>query len=66
LKQAATGRITTAQLGRAKIPNLPFENPDGSPLAIDTDYFGRQRSAAQPSPGPFERVGVGEESFTVW
>ena len=46
--------MTTELLGKAKIPNLPYENPDGSPLAIDTDYFGKKRDAGNPFPGPFE------------
>jgi hypothetical protein len=36
-----TQQISTELLGRAFIPDLPCENPDGSPLKIDKDYFGR-------------------------
>jgi alpha-N-arabinofuranosidase len=57
--RVATQRVTTALLGRARIPNLPYENPDGSPLAVDTDYFGRKRDAARPTAGPFEQPGTG-------
>ncbi|HEX5153184.1 MAG TPA: DUF1565 domain-containing protein [Parafilimonas sp.] len=46
--------VTTATLRHAQIPNLPYENPDGSPLTIDADYFGNLRNASNPSPGPFE------------
>ncbi|HSH16008.1 MAG TPA: right-handed parallel beta-helix repeat-containing protein [Verrucomicrobiae bacterium] len=66
LKEAATVRVTTELLGRAKIPNLPFENPDGSALVVDQDYFGRQRSAAKPTPGPFENAGAGRLRLEVW
>jgi hypothetical protein len=31
-----------------------FGNPDGTPLRIDTDYFGRKRNERNPFPGPFE------------
>jgi hypothetical protein len=48
--------ITSAILGRASIPDLPYENPDGSPVSIDTDYFGNPRDADNPFPGPFEQV----------
>ena len=47
--------MTTELLGKASIPDLPFENADGSPLRLDTDYFGKQRNADNPFPGPFER-----------
>jgi hypothetical protein len=66
LPKAATQRITTAGLGRARVPNLPFENPDGSPLVIDTDYFGQTRDARQPTAGPFEHPGTGPLKLKVW
>jgi alpha-N-arabinofuranosidase len=52
--------VTTDLLGKAAIPNLPYENPDGSPVRIDTDYFGKRRGEANPVPGPFESPGQGE------
>ncbi len=58
--------VTTALLGKAKVPNLPYENRDGSPLAIVTDYFGRKRDAADPFPGPFESVKTGLQTIRVW
>ena len=48
--------VTSAVLGKALVPDLPFENPDGSPVRIDTDYHGQKRNAAHPSPGPFEII----------
>jgi alpha-N-arabinofuranosidase len=65
-QKANTTLVTTALLGKAKIPGLPYENPDGSPLAIDTDYFGKTRNEAKPTAGPFENPGAGPLSFTVW
>lgn len=58
--------VTTQTLQRAVIPNLPFENTDGSPLKIDNDYFGNKRNAANPSPGPFEIVNSGTQKLKVW
>ena len=52
--------VTTALLGRAVIPNAPFENADGSPLCLNTDYFGKKRHAANPFPGPFE---IGKDAY---
>jgi alpha-L-arabinofuranosidase len=66
LDNARTTLVTTALLGRARIPELPFENPDGSALAVDTDYLGKPRSREQPSPGPFEKPGRGPVSLPVW
>jgi alpha-N-arabinofuranosidase len=58
--------VTTAILRKAVIPNLPYENPDGSPIRIDTDYSGKSRNESSPTPGPFERPGHGEQEIKVW
>ncbi|MBN1817922.1 MAG: hypothetical protein JW828_11215, partial [Sedimentisphaerales bacterium] len=46
--------VTTELLGRAKIPDLPYQKQDGSSYRIDSDYFGKKRNPANPFPGPFE------------
>ena len=58
--------VTTGLLGNASVSGLPFENADGTPLRIDTDYFGRPRDAQDPVPGPFETLGLAEGSVKVW
>lgn len=58
--------VTTDLLGRAAIPNLPYEQPDGTPLRIDTDFLGRMRSTARPTPGPFENPSSGSMTWKVW
>jgi hypothetical protein len=61
-----TKLVTTQLLGRAKIPNLPYDNPDGSPITVDTDYFGKKRNPAAPSAGPFEQPGSGALTLEIW
>lgn len=51
--------VTTALLGKTIISKASFENPDGSPLKIDCDYFGKPRSESNPAVGPFENSGEG-------
>ncbi|UCC98027.1 MAG: right-handed parallel beta-helix repeat-containing protein [Phycisphaerales bacterium] len=58
--------VTTALLGRAEVPNVTYENPDGTPLKIDTDYLGNKRSETNPTAGPFENPGEGELTLKVW
>jgi len=65
-RNPATTLVTTELLGKAELPQLPFENPNGSPLKVDTDYFGKKRSETNPTPGPFENLGAGPLSITVW
>jgi len=58
--------VTTELLGKARIPNLSYENADGMPLEIDTDYFGKKRNVANPFPGPFENASKGTMMLKVW
>ncbi len=60
--------VTSNLLGKAGVPDLPFEQPDGSPIRIDTDYFGRKRNPANPFPGPFvlSESGGGTRMLKVW
>ena len=58
--------ITTEALGKAKIPNAPFDNPDGSDLIIDNDYLGEKRSGDNTLAGPFVNLGKGKLKLKVW
>ncbi|MCX6877756.1 MAG: DUF1565 domain-containing protein [Verrucomicrobia bacterium] len=58
--------VTTELLGKAVIPDQAFENPDGTPLRIDTDYFGKKRNEKNPFPGPFENPAGGKLTLKVW
>jgi len=66
IQKAATTLVTTALLGKAKIPDLAFENSDGSPLTVDVDYFGAKRNSVNPGPGPFANPGPAELKLKVW
>ena len=58
--------VNSALLGNAVISELPYQQPDGSPIRIDADYLGKPRSDSNPTPGPFERPGVGDLKIKVW
>ncbi len=58
--------ITTEILSNAMVTALPFVNPDGSQVIIDTDYLGNTRNRENPSPGPFEISDSGKQSFGIW
>jgi hypothetical protein len=66
LEQARTRLVNSALLGKALVSGLGYENPDGSPLAIDTDYLGKKRDAAHPFPGPFEVPGQVDLRLPLW
>jgi len=58
--------VTSELLGRTETTGLPFELPDGSPVRLDTDTFGRPRDHAHPRPGPFEVKAPGRASLRLW
>lgn len=57
--------VTTAILGKARIPDLSFVRTDGAPYALDTDFSGRRRDVKNPFPGPFELSGKGSQRINV-
>lgn len=58
--------VTTARLDQAVISKLPFLNPNGSVLNIDTDYFRQSRNPLHPKAGPFEIFSSERMVFRVW
>ena len=65
INRADTPVIDTDFLGKTYYSNGYYENPDGTKLAVDHDFFGNARSAS-PVPGPFENIRQGENEFCVW
>ncbi|MCU0786444.1 MAG: right-handed parallel beta-helix repeat-containing protein, partial [Verrucomicrobia bacterium] len=63
--QAKAKPVTTELLGTAKVTGCAYENPDGSPLKVDRDYFGKKRDGRNPVPGPFENAFEGAD-VKVW
>lgn len=47
--------VCTEMLGEAFEPEQRFENPDGTPLLFNQDYFGEKRETS-PIPGPFSHA----------
>ena len=58
--------VTSEMLGKAIIPDLPYEDPDGKPYRIDTDYFSNKRKTKNPYPGPFNEPKEGKQLIKVW
>jgi hypothetical protein len=58
--------VTTSILGKAKMADAAYENPDGTPLKIDTDYSGNKRSETAPFVGPLEKLKQGRQEIRVW
>jgi hypothetical protein len=61
-----TQSITTELLGKTKVGGCTFENPDGTPVAVNADYFGNLRNKRNPMPGPFEKSLKEPAKVRVW
>ncbi len=58
--------VNSALLGKSSVSGAPFANRDGTPLLIDTDYFGNKRGGDKPAPGPFAWDGKSTIRTKVW
>jgi len=59
--------VESGMLGKAEISGCPYENADGSPVAIDYDAFNAKRDVDNPLPGPLSRPrATGTTSFEIW
>ena len=47
------GVISTATIPMAFEPEEKYENPDGTPITFDSDYFGNHRDGVKVTAGPF-------------
>ncbi len=65
LDDVDTQLVTTRLLGTTRLSDYPYENPDGSPLTVDCDYWGNKRSESRPTPGPFEQP-ASQQPIKVW
>ena len=63
--QVETVTVTTDSLGIAFEPELPYEQPDGTPLCIENDFFGNARPAGKMTVGPFEGIVSGVNKIKV-
>lgn len=66
VQKPSTVLVTTELLGKALIPGLPYEQPDGAPIRLDTDYLGKSRREGSPTPGPFQGLGAEPRTLQVW
>lgn len=65
LPKLVTPFVSTELLGEAFEPEQRFENPDGTPIFFNSDYFGKYRGE-NPKPGPFEITDTSAECFPLF
>lgn len=57
--------ICTEKLGMVRIPEAPFDGPDGESIVLDTDYNGTKRCET-PAAGPLEGLKEGYNKIKIW
>lgn len=63
LKGFKAGILCSETLGKAFEPEQRFENPDGTDITFNTDYFHQHREGCSTLPGP---LAEGGDSITLW
>lgn len=58
--------VDTKLLGMAIQSEMPFENADGSPIILNVDFFGKERTIKTSMVGPFQNLKVGVNKIKVW
>jgi len=58
--------ISSSDLGEALVPGAIFENPDGTPIIFNTDYFNENREENKNTPGPFATHFFQEIPVKLW
>ncbi len=58
--------VRSEMLGKAKIPDLAFEDSEGNFYQLDSDYAGKNRNLENPYPGPFKKQKEGKVLLCVW
>jgi len=58
--------ITSKFIGRVPLADMFMEKPDGTPLNIMRDYFGKSIDPEKVLPGPIQNIKIGENIFKVW
>ncbi len=48
------------------VPEMAIETPDGKPLEIAGDYYGKPIKAKRVLPGPFQDINAGTNTFRLW
>ena len=64
---AATGVITGADLHPVRFVDADFEEPDGTPVTLDTDLLGERKQGSPSYPaGPISTLRAGTSRIRVW
>lgn len=58
--------IKSEDLGVAMVPESVFENPDGTSICFNKDYFYKKREEKKNAAGPFSELSPGKNILKLW
>lgn len=65
LLEIPTRILDTRMLDMVRIVEAPYEDPDGNPIVLDSDYLGCKRDSA-PAAGPIQGLKEGYNKIKIW
>jgi len=61
-----TSLVSTTTLGTTIVSEAIYEQPDGTPYVLNTDYLGNSRNESKPISGPLEKLELGKGTYKIW
>lgn len=58
--------VSGPDLGEAMVPEAVFDNPDGSLLFFNRDYYNESRHSGENKAGPFANIGTIGDKIKLW
>ena len=65
LLEIPTRILDARMLDMVRIVEAPYEDPDGNPIVLDSDYLGCKRDSA-PAAGPIQGLKEGYNKIKIW
>lgn len=65
LTKAFASQVNTAILGHSHHAEMAYEEADGTPICLNSDFFGTPRTKGHVTPGPFELQGNERAVFII-
>lgn len=66
VENVKTAIVTTNRLGSTIVSEAVFEQYDGTPYYLNTDFLGEKRNENNPKVGPIEMIKAGENKIRIW
>lgn len=65
-KGQSSERLSSYDFGDAIVPEVAYENPDGTPIFFNWDFFKQNRTGENNAVGPIANLKEGDNTIKVW